>query len=557
MSFININKFKSIFKPNQKEVIQTSDGKRNLYFDYQRKNYIKFTLDVATTCESIFNTNKEQIKNKIKEMYGNDVNLDNFGFLIVELNPNQYEQNQNLINVKLRLDDKIIFQILLNEQLMLCYFKIIRQNITLKRKERNLGSYYPNNLEIITEEKFKEKKKPDDIRIYYQKNSIYYYNSFRFSKEKIKITGEEIHIFSKESHRILIKDIRATSVFSTNNENEAKKYLNNCTIYGEKPLYCLEIITKDDKKLLLGRNSYNSFMSFYSSLDAALYNYQNQYSSININKKILSNNNNLCLISKEIMKKIFPLYDLIYDKNKKNMFFKDKKEKELADIMDIIIDLKKILNSQKYIDILLKIKNLVLIVRKLLKEKKFQDFINEKNTTFLKEMWKKINKLCKNENELNETKNTFNDKLNLNNEKELTENNKKSINNNKKQQNNGNTNMQQSKDKIKAKKSIINKDIKLDDKSIKELKYILDIKIFDNLYSDIKQKYINKNYVKEQKSNFKINSNIKLIFANYFSKNFQMKNDQDYLYLCGNEIEKTIDAFNVEYIKNKKELIDI
>lgn len=117
--------------------------------------------------------------------------------------------------------------------------------------------------------------------------------------------------------------------------------------------------------------------------------------------------------------------------------------------------------------------------------------------------------------------------------------------------------MQQSKDKIKAKKSIINKDIKLDDKSIKELKYILDIKIFDNLYSDIKQKYINKNYVKEQKSNFKINSNIKLIFANYFSKNFQMKNDQDYLYLCGNEIEKTIDAFNVEYIKNKKELIDI
>jgi len=112
MSFININKFKSIFKQNQKEVIQTSDGKRNLYFDYQRKNYIKFTLDVATTCESIFNTNKEQIKNKIKEMYGNDVNLDNFGFLIVELNPNQYEQNQNLINVKLRLDD-IIFQIII------------------------------------------------------------------------------------------------------------------------------------------------------------------------------------------------------------------------------------------------------------------------------------------------------------------------------------------------------------------------------------------------------------------------------------------------------------
>ena len=85
MNFININKFKSIFTPNQKEIIQTSDGKRNLYFYFQRKNFIKFTLDVATTCETILKINKDQIKNKVKELYGNDVNLDNFGFIIVNL----------------------------------------------------------------------------------------------------------------------------------------------------------------------------------------------------------------------------------------------------------------------------------------------------------------------------------------------------------------------------------------------------------------------------------------------------------------------------------------
>ena len=135
MNFININKFKSIFTPNQKEIIQTSDGKRNLYFDYQRKNFIKFTLDVATTCETILKINKDQIKNKVKELYGNDVNFDNFGFIIANLIPNQYKQKQNLINVKLRMDDNILFQILLNEQLMLCYIKINRQNIKIKRKE--------------------------------------------------------------------------------------------------------------------------------------------------------------------------------------------------------------------------------------------------------------------------------------------------------------------------------------------------------------------------------------------------------------------------------------
>jgi hypothetical protein len=367
------------------------------------------------------------------------------------------------------MDDNILFQILLNEQLMLCYIKINRQNIKIKRKERNFGLFYPNNFGIINEEKSEDKKKSDDIHIYYPKNSIYFYNSYTFTKEKIKITEEEIHIFSKKSQRFLIKDIRATFIFLSNNENEANKYLKDYKIFGEKPIYCLEIVAKDDKKLLLGRNSYDSFMSLYFALDAALYNYQNQYISININKKIISINGNLFLISKELMKKISPLYDLIYDKNKKEILFEKIKEKELVDIINIIYELKKIINSDNYIEIILKITNLVDIIKKLLKEKKFQNVINGKNTIFLKEMWKKINKLCKNENELNETKNTFNDKLNLNNEKELTENNKKSINNNKKQQNNGNTNMQQSKDKIKAKKSIINKDIKLDDKSIKEL----------------------------------------------------------------------------------------
>ena len=191
MNFININKFKSIFTPNQKEIIQTSDGKRNLYFDYQRKNFIKFTLDVATTCETILKINKDQIKNKVKELYGNDVNLDNFGFIIVNLIPNQYKQKQNLINVKLRMDDNILFQILLNEQLMLCYIRINRQNIKIKRKERNFGLFYPNNFDIINEEKSEDKKKSDDIHIYYPKNSIYFYNAYTFTKEKIKITEEE------------------------------------------------------------------------------------------------------------------------------------------------------------------------------------------------------------------------------------------------------------------------------------------------------------------------------------------------------------------------------
>ena len=298
-------------------------------------------------------------------------------------------------------------------------------------------------------------------------------------------------------------------------------------------------------------------MSLYFALDAALYNYQNQYISININKKIISNNGNLFLISKELMKKISPLYDLIYDKNKKEILFEKIKEKELVDIINIIYELKKIINSDNYIEIILKITNLVDIIKKLLKEKKFQNVINGKNTIFLKEMWKKINKLPEIKNELNKTKNIFNAKIFVNNKKEIIEKDKNNITNNKKSQNIENSTIDLSKKKLETQKIINNENVKLNDNNISELKKIIDINIFDNLYLDIIKKCIDKNNNKENKIFFKMNSNIKLIFANYFFKNFQMKSEQDYLYLGGDEIEKTINAFNSKFTKIKKKLIDI
>ena len=191
---IGLNKIRGFFSKSIKEIINTEDGKRNLYFDYNRRNYIKFSLDVATTCESIFRVHKDEIKKNIEKIYGNNIDLNNFAFLVVELNSNRFDGTQNLINVKLRKDDNILFRVLSNSQLMLCYIFMNRQNIILKKNVRNYGLSCSLNTQNLDSPQKPNETIKKEIKIYYPKNQIFYYNynAYAFSKEKIQIPYSNI-----------------------------------------------------------------------------------------------------------------------------------------------------------------------------------------------------------------------------------------------------------------------------------------------------------------------------------------------------------------------------
>ena len=559
MNFNNINmnfsKLRGIFTRSQKEIINTGDGKRNLYFDYNRKNYIKFSLDIDTTCDSIFRNHKDEIKNKIQQLYGNNVDLNNFGFLIVELNSNQYDGTPNLINVKLRKDDKIIFQVLLNSQLMLGFLSIIRQNIILKKKARNLGLLNPINLiNFDTEEKPEEKKKDDNVHIYYSKNIIYYYHALAFSKEKMKITSEELYIYLNPCYRLLIKDIRSISTFLGKNEDDIKTYLKDYKIYGETPKFCIEIISKDDKKLLIGRNTYDAFMTLYRALDAAVYNYQNQYSHINIKKKIIFQNINIFSISNNFLKKTTNLDDWITHKDKRKIFFEDFEDMDLANIINNILEFKKNMKKGKYLNAISNIKNLYNIIDKIEKENKYSNIINEENMRNINNIWNKIKHLC---NSNNENKENLENNKTENNLNEVVLNDQKKEEEPPKENNIENRIVNSSNDEINFEKNNINTKMELKDEQINELNQIINMNIFDNLYLETKEKYISRYYKENKNVNLIENSNMKLILGNYFSNNFQMGKEQDFLKIGGEELEKTIDDFNYELILEKKEKSEI
>ena len=554
----SINKFKGLFTKAQKEIFHSGDGKRNLYFDYNRKYYIKFTLDVSTTCETIFKIHKDEIIRKVKTIYGNDIDLNNFAFLIVELNSNKFDGSQNLINLKLRMDENNINRILFNSQLMICYLIMNKQNIVFKKNAKISGLLNPINYEKMdngeNEEKQEKKdnKKSKNIKTYLSKGTILYYNynACIFSKEKITITEKEIFISSMPSYRLLIKDIRTTATFLSTDGKDVIKYLKYYKIFGEKPVFCLEVEPKVDQKLLIGRNSYDSFMALYKALESALNNYQNYFCHLDINGKIFQYNSNLFYLSNCILKTTSSLDELVINKAKRKILFKDFEDKELVDIVNNIMDFKNNFNKRKYIESINNLKNLKNILDKILQEKKYQDAINEDNVDFINKILDKINELHLFDNENNEVNNNENNNSDNNissKEKEITQSdilNKNNVQNKIETKNNEIKDTQ----KVSNKKGNI-----LSEEQEKELNNFINIYSLDQIYFGIKQKYISQ-YYEQQLSNKKSNgfqNNLKLLLGNYISNSLEMKEEKDILYLGGDELEKTIKDFNEELIDER------
>ena len=554
-----INKLKGIFTRNQKETLNTGDGKRNLYFDYQRRTYIRFQLDVATTCDMIYRIHKDEIINHLKNIYGNNIDLNNFGFTIVELNSNQYDGTPNLINLKLRMDDNIIFRALLNNQLILCYLIITKHNIALKKTVRNSGILNSiNEVKTVIHDKKSDKNK--DIKVYFPKNVIHFYNynAYAFSKEKMKITEEDIFITAKPNFQLLIKDIKSITTFLSTNPDDAKKYLTNYKIYGEKPIFCIQIEVKDKKNnLLIGRNSYDTFMLVYRALDAAINNYQNYYSDFNTNNKIIQHNINFISTCNDILREPSSIDDFIINKEKRKIFFKSYNEIEIIGICNNIMEFKKNFNRNKYSNSVNNINNIVNIIDKLEKENKYIDVINAENVQKINNIWNKIKDICKINFEIDENNNRENENSNSNKSLEVNDNNNDNNTTDSSPENNTiNKEDNLPSNKIDEAKNNNNSNIKLSEDQINNLKEIINIHSFDYLYLEIKEKYLTHYHEQIFNNNNKknlneIKSNLKLILGNYFLNNFEMKQENDFVYLGGDEIEKTIEEFNKELNKEK------
>ena len=557
-----MNKFRGFFTKAQKEIFRSGEGKRNLYFDYNRKYFIKFALDVQTTCDTIFKIHKEKILSIVRTLYQNeDINLNDFAFFIIELNSNKFDGTQNLINIKLRMDDNNINRILLNSQFMICYLKMNKQNLEFKKQMKNKGLLNPINYEKMEggekEENIEnvekqDKKKSKTIKTYISKGNVRYYNykDCAFSKEKITITEKDIFISSSPNYKLEIKEIKTLATFLSTEGKDIIKYLKYYKIVGDKPIYCLEIEPKIGKKLLIGKNKYDSFMVLYKALESSINNYQNYICHLDFRNKIFQYYSNLICLSNCILRTTSSIDELVINKAKRKILFKDFKYEELVNIVNNIMDFKNNFFKMKYIESINNIKNLINTLDKILQEKKFPDVINEDNTEYIKNILNKINELHLLDNESNKTnKNQINNSV-KNVPSKKKENTKSDITVKNKEQNK----IKKTNNEVKnTPRPSVKKAKIISEEQIKGLNNIINIHIFDPLFTEIKQKYISEFYEqkKDNKNKNSINNSLKLILGNFISNNLGMKEEKDILYLGGDELDKTINDFNEELIAER------
>ena len=494
------NKIKAKFTRDQKENINTQDGKRNLYFDRERENFIKFGLVVGTTCSYILKNYKEDIINKLKEINRQEeVNLNNYSFFIVELIANKYERKQTLIDLKINMEDSSLFNILQNRQLILCFLPVEKSDISLRKKFRDVLeiSYTPDNLIKEAEVNNVKNKDKNEIITYLDKTIIHYYNEKNsFSKEKIKVTEKEITIFyGKEIKNTSIKDIKSKKLITSSEEKDIQKFFKDYTINGYKPKYCIEIISGNEQKLLIGRNTLQHFETLVKAIDIACVNFKNYFVDNFINMEMTNETNGILYTTNYISQSCFTINDLLINKEKRTILLEDFSETYLKDIVNNIMEYKVFFKKKKYSKAISRIKNIL-------------EIVNEKMTKEEKDKYEKIiskeliEKLVEINNKINEIWN-FDDIL------------------------------------VDRKENNIN-----------ELKKIIDMNLFDKLLLEIKDEYIIKHYDKV-KSEIKLNNKLKLLLAKYFLKINKLDSEQNCIYL-GNENDDKIAYDFTDHLNQKR-----
>lgn len=494
------NKIKAKFTRDQKENINTQDGKRNLYFDRERENFIKFGLVVGTTCSYILKNYKEDIINKLKEINRQEeVNLNNYSFFIVELIANKYERKQTLIDLKINMEDSSLFNILQNRQLILCFLPVEKSDISLRKKFRDVLeiSYTPDNLIKEAEVNNVKNKDKNEIITYLDKTIIHYYNEKNsFSKEKIKVTEKEITIFyGKEIKNTSIKDIKSKKLITSSEEKDIQKFFKDYTINGYKPKYCIEIISGNEQKLLIGRNTLQHFETLVKAIDIACVNFKNYFVDNFINMEMTNETNGILYTTNYISQSCFTINDLLINKEKRTILLEDFSETYLKDIVNNIMEYKVFFKKKKYNKAISRIKNIL-------------EIVNEKMTKEEKDKYEKIiskeliEKLVEINNKINEIWN-FDDIL------------------------------------VDRKENNIN-----------ELKKIIDMNLFDKLLLEIKDEYIIKHYDKV-KSEIKLNNKLKLLLAKYFLKINKLDSEQNCIYL-GNENDDKIAYDFTDHLNQKR-----
>ena len=323
-----------------KEDIKPKDGKRKLYFTIDMQNFISYNLEPKTTCELLFEANKNLIYTKLSEINNNSkIDLNNYDFFLVDLKALQKPQG-NLFT-KLKLNRKLFISYYLqNPRTILCFLLKNKINNDLRIKTRNKilddkTNINDNEKLLKIKKKYLINKQSED---FYTNKTVFLYNyeNNTYIKSKGNLSLKQLTIHGKVDKVIYIQDIKLdTLTYCKGDENPMVSSLYVAS--GARPPYNFFFKTNNEQ-VVIGLKNEKKKKKWEKGMKFSIDNYRIFTTDIDY-KMIVNNLKNYILgSSKNIIEESLNYENLRKSKKKKRIldsFFEDKKMQKL--IEDIFI----------------------------------------------------------------------------------------------------------------------------------------------------------------------------------------------------------------------------
>ena len=340
---------------SQEKKNEIAQLKYNLYFDKEKKNFIQFNLENNTTIDDILIKYKDILSDNINNIYKK--NIDECVFIIIENKINK--KNEDIPSLtEFKINKRIkLYNLLQNPQNNLYFIPKRKSNKENYIKARNEKINLENNYDLVETDYFTTKNTEE----YLPKSLIYLYDSSNqnFTKEKGSVDKQKIIIYksstNKESIEIYIKDIIRDLFYSDTSQEPYKK---NLPIKGDKPKYYIEIVT-NKISYFFGQFKENLFNQWEKAIKKSITKYSNFNTELNLNMKITSSKTGIYAIEHSIMDNCFILNKILFNKEKRKMFFAISPEKKICSIIMNILSYKELIKKDEYLEAWLSFKEIL------------------------------------------------------------------------------------------------------------------------------------------------------------------------------------------------------
>ena len=368
-----------MFKRLSRDFIDLEKDKeqqRKLYLTCDMRAFIPYNLNEKTTCETIYNDNKDIIYKKISEIYTvtKNFNLEDFYFILINMKYKKKNEINDLIRIKMNKNHRIyhLFQNTNDNNLILCFLllnkysnepRLIARN-NLQKSNLNISSYD----EKLIKNNYLSGKEGD---ILCQKDSIYMYNNEnkKYVKLTATLTEKYLNIKLNDDVIIPIADITDIKYYSSVDSLFEKQVVN-----GFKPPFYFTIHKQNNNQFIFGVKNDKRLVIWKNKLTFAMDKFKIYMKHFKLDDEIFNLKKNIAMNEKNFIEISNDFNDILNSKEKSKIFYESFEDKRIVKLIKDIFLYEKLCKEKNYVDLVYKLYDIVNNIKGILMDENNKNY---------------------------------------------------------------------------------------------------------------------------------------------------------------------------------------